>query len=93
MIKLRADVRCYMCGRIAGELSRLVGRVSQRAEFHHVGQSEPLPGSAWRGARCDSCGGGLFLDEVEKIYLISTRPLKPEKRGRKPKKRPALAVS
>lgn len=92
MIKLRADVKCYLCGRTAGELSTLVGPTTRRSEFRLASAATPLPASDWRTSRCEACGGGLFLEEVEKIYMISTRPLKPEKRGRKPKRRPAIAV-
>ena len=92
MFKLRADVKCYMCGRMAGELSRLVSSKGQHAEFRLLSADESLPAKAWRRTRCACCGCGLFLDEVEKIYLVSSRPLRPEKRGRKPKRRVAVAI-
>jgi hypothetical protein len=53
---------------------------------------ESLLGVSVRDARCPRCGGGLFMDEVERVYYLSERPLKPEKRGRKPR-RPAAVAS
>ena len=50
---------------------------------------ELLVGIELRKARCLGCGGGLYIEEVERVYFLSERPLKPEKRGRKPRRRPA----
>jgi hypothetical protein len=54
---------------------------------------ESLVGLALKDARCPRCGGTLFVDEVERIYQISERPLKPEKRGRKPRRRPEVVAA
>lgn len=89
MIKLRAELKCYLCGRVAGELE---GQAGQAPRFDRYTPAPDLPASAEnrsRPSRCPRCSGGLFVDEVEQVYLISNRPLKPEKRGRKPRKRPA----
>ena len=91
MIKLRADLKCYLCGRIVGELNGIGGRPTQFTSFRPAPGMESLLGLQLTEARCPPCGGGLFIDEVERIYLLSERPLKPEKRGRKPKKRTAAA--
>lgn len=93
MIKLRAELKCYLCGRVAGELESSGGRTERFERFNpapDVNLGSPAPP---RPAQCPRCGGGLFIDEVERVFLISTRPLKPEKRGRKPKRRPAAVAS
>ena len=89
MIKLRADLKCYMCGRIVGELEGVGGRAPRFVTFRPAPGMESLLGMQFTEARCPPCGGGLFVDEVERVYFLSERPLKPEKRGRKPKRRSA----
>jgi hypothetical protein len=89
MIKLRADLKCYMCGRIVGELEARGGRQTRFMGFRPAPGMESLLGTQLSEARCPLCGGGLFIDEVERVYFLSERPLKPEKRGRKPKRRTA----
>jgi hypothetical protein len=93
MIELRAELKCYMCGRTAGELAGGPGRPAGYSAFHPAPGMEALCGVDLSRARCPRCGGGLFIDEVERVYFISERPLKPEKRGRKPKRRPAEVAS
>jgi hypothetical protein len=93
MFKLRAELKCYLCGRTVGELEGISGR-SQRFEcFRPAPGMETLVGQQLGKARCPCCGGGLFIDEVERVYFLSERALKPEKRGRKPRRRPATLAS
>jgi hypothetical protein len=54
---------------------------------------ESLLGQPMREARCPLCGGTLFIEDVERVYFLSDRPLKPEKRGRKPRPRPDAVAS
>jgi hypothetical protein len=91
MIKLRADLKCYMCGRTVGELEGVGGRQPQFTAFRPASGMESLLGLQLKEARCPRCSGGLFVDEVERIYFLAERPLKPEKRGRKPKRRTVAA--
>ena len=93
MIKLRAELKCYLCGRTAGELEGVAGRAPAFQGFRPAPGMESLLGLPLREARCPRCGGGLFVDEVERVYFLSERPLKPEKRGRKPRRRPAAIAS
>jgi hypothetical protein len=88
MIKLRAELKCYLCGRVAGELEGHAERTPCFSDYTPAPDLAACSDDRSRPSRCPRCGGGLFVDEVEQIYLISTRPLKPEKRGRKPRKRP-----
>jgi len=93
MIKLRAELKCYLCGRTAGELEGVASRSPCFQEFRPAPGMESLVGLELRSARCPRCGGGLFVDEVERVYFLSERPLKPEKRGRKPRRRPVAVAS
>ena len=91
MIKLRAELKCYLCGRMAGELEGVPGRERRFQSFRPAPGMDSLVGVQLSKARCPLCGGGLFVDEVERVYFVSDRPLKPEKRGRKPRRRAAIA--
>jgi hypothetical protein len=93
MIKLRAELKCYLCGRTAGELESMSGSLPRFQRFRPAPGMESLLGRELREARCPRCGGGLFIEEVERVYFLSERPLKPEKRGRKPRRRSATLVS
>jgi hypothetical protein len=93
MIKLRAELKCYLCGRTAGELEGLAGSPAKFQRFRPSPGMETLLGLELREARCPRCGGSLFIDEIERVYFIAERPLKPEKRGRKPRRRPAALAS
>ncbi len=93
MIKLRAELKCYLCGRTAGELEGRAGSVPPFQRFRPAPGMESLLGQELRTARCPRCAGGLFIEEVERVYFLADRALKPEKRGRKPRRRPAVLVS
>jgi DNA-directed RNA polymerase subunit RPC12/RpoP len=93
MIKLRAELKCYLCGRLVGELEGIAGRGPRFQSFRPAPGMDSLLGLELKKARCPQCGGGLFVDEVERVYFMSERPLKPEKRGRKPRRRPAAIAS
>ena len=93
MIKLRAELKCYLCGRTAGELEGVAGREPRFRSFQPAPGMESLLGMRLSQARCPRCRGGLFIEEIERVYFMAERPLKPEKRGRKPRRRPAALAS
>jgi hypothetical protein len=91
----RADLKCYMCGSVAGSIeseqafaeAALAHRpvLLRRAGL----PQQVMPVLNWRTLRCDRCGGPLFLDEVEAITRrfedynwLDERP----RRGRPPKR-------
>jgi hypothetical protein len=93
MIKYRAELKCYLCGRTAGELETVSNDPPSPPRFRPAPGMESLVGQQMREARCPLCGGTLFIEDVERVYFLSDRPLKPEKRGRKPRPRPAAVAS
>jgi hypothetical protein len=93
MIKLRAELKCYLCGRTAGVLEGMAGSPRRFETFRPAPGMESLLGLTLGEARCPLCTGGLFIDEVERVYSLSERRLKPEKRGRKPRRRPEAVAS
>ncbi len=65
---LRADVKCYYCGHVSGQVQGDYEDPRARWSF------QPAQGSAIQrlptrtGIRCLRCGGPVFLDEIEAIH-------------------------
>jgi hypothetical protein len=89
-----ADLKCYMCGSVAGSIESEQTLTSAAAPGNPVllrqtGRDQPVPVANWRRLRCDRCGGPLFLDETDVITRrydtynwLDERP----RRGRPPKR-------
>jgi hypothetical protein len=89
-----ADLKCYMCGSVAGSIESERPLASAPApgkvvSLRLAGRNEPLQIANWRKLHCDRCGGPLFLDEAETITRryeeynwLDERP----RRGRPPKR-------
>lgn len=90
---VQADLRCLMCGRVLG---RLVGPVPSApaskprfAAFRPADAATPTqPLVGGENFRCQTCGGGVIMDEVETFSTyedidddLEQRP----RRGRPPK--------
>ena len=59
-----ADVKCYFCGHISGQIVTRRGDRSGAARFvPRPGFSGQLPG-AGRGLRCERCHGPVFLEDA-----------------------------
>jgi len=91
----KADLKCYMCGSVAGSLESEqpfteAALLRRPVHFYPAGMpDQPMQVLNWRSQRCDRCGGPLFLDEVEAITRryedynwLDERP----RRGRPPKR-------
>ena len=62
---MRADVKCYLCGHISGQIEGLPGDKVNVQSFRPVSGDEG-PRLTRKGSICCSrCGGGVFLDEWE----------------------------
>jgi hypothetical protein len=89
-----ADLKCYMCGSVAGSIESEQALTSAAGPARPVllrqsGSDQPIAIANWRRLRCDRCGGPLFLDEAEVITRryenynwLDERP----RRGRPPKR-------
>jgi len=89
-----ADLKCYMCGSVAGSLESEHALNQSTAPglpvlLRQTGRDEPIQVGNWRRLRCDRCGGPLFLDEAdvvtrryENYNWMDERP----RRGRPPKR-------
>ena len=89
---LRADVKCYLCGFVSGQVEGAPGDRATLANFR------PTPESGGprltRNGRicCTRCGGGVFLDEWETVRPVEVVVFGPAKRGR-PRKHPLPQAS
>jgi len=89
-----ADLKCYMCGSVAGSIESEQSLTVATHAPHPVllrqpGRTQPVQLLNWKHLRCDRCGGPLFLDEVdiitrryEEYNWLDERP----RRGRPPKR-------
>ena len=90
-----ADLKCYMCGSVAGSIESeqsltVAPHVPRPVVLRQPGRTQqPVQIVNWRQMRCDRCGGPLFLDEVDVVTRryedynwLDERP----RRGRPPKR-------
>lgn len=64
---VRADVKCYYCGHVSGQVQGDPTDPRTRWSFHPVPGSDVQSVSARNSIRCLRCGGPVFLDEIEAI--------------------------
>jgi len=89
-----ADLKCYMCGSVAGSLESeqsfaAAAAAGSPAFLRAAGHEQAVQVPNWKRLRCDRCGGPLFLDEAdivtrryEEYNWLDERP----RRGRPPKR-------
>lgn len=64
---IRADVKCYYCGHVSGQMEGDPTNRPARWNFRSAtGLIQPLHQPGQR-IRCDRCGGPVFLDEIENV--------------------------
>ena len=85
-----ADVKCHLCGTVAGTIECEQQPVSGRQVlFRQAGQTQARQIGAWWRLRCTRCGGPMFLEDadvvtrrVETTNWVDEKP----RRGRPPKR-------
>jgi hypothetical protein len=60
-----ADVRCYLCGRSAGVLRRLVGSRRPGQDFRRHADGAWIVIHTLTSLRCPHCAGALFAEDVQ----------------------------
>jgi len=63
---IRADVKCYYCGFVSGQVEGDPQRTPRLWNFRSRSGVSPPPSSN-RQLRCCRCGGPVFLDEIETV--------------------------
>lgn len=86
---LTADVKCYLCGSISGNIESDRQPMPRSVMFRKVGEKEAFPILDWRRLRCVRCNGPIYLDDAdvvtrrhEEYNWLEERP----RRGRPPKR-------
>lgn len=89
--QVRADVKCYHCGHVLGELQVEPGRPLASGTF------VPGPNCTSRAPtpvqlRCDRCGGPIFFDELQTVKIRREPPFQfRERQWRRRSKEPVSA--
>ncbi|MCL5961199.1 MAG: hypothetical protein M1358_18150 [Chloroflexi bacterium] len=83
-----ADVKCYHCGYISGELVAEDPNATKPFIFRPAkGYSKPLP-KPGEAIRCGRCGGPVYLDDLRTIHFRADEPIPKAKRRRRWAKKP-----
>jgi hypothetical protein len=84
-----ADVKCHLCGTVAGTIECEQPAGGRQVLFRQAGQQQARPITAWWRLRCARCGGPMFLEDadvvtrrVESADWVDEKP----RRGRPPKR-------
>ena len=86
---LEADVKCYLCGTLAGRLRREQGVSGALPVFQSSAGGPEAIVKSLAVLRCARCRGSLYADDLDIVYrypigaLAEDRP----RRGRPPKRR------
>jgi endogenous inhibitor of DNA gyrase (YacG/DUF329 family) len=71
---IRADVKCYYCGHVSGQIEGDPQSHRPYWNFHsRAGSSQRVQPRGQR-LRCDRCGGPVYLDEIETLRPV-VRPI------------------
>ncbi len=64
---VRADVKCYYCGHVAGALEGEYATLMQVHTFVPLTPADARTERADRSLRCPRCNGPIFLESVERL--------------------------
>lgn len=64
---IRADVKCYYCGHISGQIEGDKDNADSRWNYRASNGASASMRQAMKRIRCDRCGGPVFLDEIETV--------------------------
>jgi hypothetical protein len=73
-MQIRADVKCYFCGHVSGQIE---GDPDRAEALWHYRTTTGAVASVRHGAkriRCDRCRGPVFLDEIETVRFPQPLP-------------------
>lgn len=78
--QVKADVKCYYCGFVSGELIGEPKKLLSVKNYHPApGTSVPKTGDS---LRCARCGGPVYLDDVQPVRVHYDEDIRPQRSGR-----------
>jgi len=86
-VKLKADIRCYLCSRVSGTLEWDPANPAAAATLRARDPGHRHGATSLDKIRCPYCGGQTYLDEIEEMRVPKPVELFPARRGR-PRKNP-----
>jgi hypothetical protein len=95
-MKVVADVKCYHCSYVSGELigeHEGTTRTMRPKSFHPaVTNTKPLP-QPGEPLRCGRCGGPVYLENLRLYRPEIHEPIPPARRGRPPRNKDLAKAS
>lgn len=82
-MQVAADVKCYYCGHVSGQI------VGER-DHPEQGQFQPRPGyhgdlpAPGKRIHCERCNGPVYLEDVSPVDLPFRRKSRPRRRAAEP---------
>jgi hypothetical protein len=64
---IRADVKCYYCGFISGQIEGSPDSSQPRWSYRYRARGPRHSDAKDRQIRCVRCGGPVFLDDIETV--------------------------
>lgn len=71
---IRADVKCYYCGHISGQIEGNPGQADSLWNYRAGTGAVSCVRHGAKRIRCTRCGGPVFLDEIETIRFPQPLP-------------------
>jgi hypothetical protein len=90
-MRLKAEIRCYLCGEVSGTWEWLAATGSQQGTIRALQDDHSQSGVSFTRVRCLRCGGSVYLDAVEPVrlnvpvpaYGLPSRPGRPRKQAQR----------
>ncbi len=73
-MRLKAEIRCYLCGEVSGTWEWLAATGPQQGTIRALRDDHSQPGVSLTRVRCLRCGGSVYLDAVEPVRVNAPIP-------------------
>ena len=70
-MKIRADVKCYYCGHVSGQIEGDPSGSQSPWSFHSRSGAIVNLQNRRQRIRCGRCGGPVYIDEIESVRGLS----------------------
>jgi hypothetical protein len=88
-----ADVKCYHCGYVSGEIIGEHDGTMRAETFRPAATYAKALPRRGESLRCGRCGGPIYLDNMRIYRPILNEPIPPARRGRPPRNKDLAKAS